>query len=138
MSSKSLQNEVTCSLCVKCFIDLVMLGCGHRFCMLCLCLYLEEGQQPPPCPVCRETLHQLNQKTITNLRKLVLLVRQKGPCDLPNPAEEICEIHRYTKNFFCKVTKDAHCSLCCMSEQQGAPRHGYLQWTTEEYQVSKG
>ena len=63
---------------------------------------------------------------------------QTGPCDLPNPAEEICEIHRYTKNFLCKVTKDVWRLLCCVSEQQGAPRHGSLQWTAEEYQVSNG
>lgn len=138
MSSKSLWNEVTCSMCVKCFIDLVTLGCGHRFCMLCLCLYLEEGQRPPCYPMCRETPHQLNLKANTNLRKLVLLARQKGPCDLPHPEEEICEIYRYSKNFFCRVTKDVHCSLCCMSEQQGTPRHGSLQCTAEEYQVSKG
>ena len=76
MSSKSLWNEVTCFLCVKCFIDPVTLGCGHSFCMPCLCLYWEEGQRPPPCPVGRETPHQLNLKTNTNLRKLVLLARQ--------------------------------------------------------------
>ena len=136
MSSKSLWNEVTCSLCVKYFIDPVTLGCGHSFCMPCLCLYWEEGQRPPRCPVCRETNHQLNLKTNTDLRKLVLLARQKGLYDLPNPAEEICEIHRYTKNFFCKVTKDVRCLLCCMSEQQGAPKHGSIQWTAEEYRVS--
>ncbi|XP_027815860.1 tripartite motif-containing protein 43-like [Ovis aries] len=133
MSSKSFLNEVTCSLCVKYFIDPVTLGCGHSFCMPCLCLYWEEGQWPPRCPVCRETNHQLNLKTNTDLRKLVLLARQKGLYDLPNPAEEICEIHRYTKNFFCKVTKDVRCLLCCMSEQQGAPKHGSIQWTAEEY-----
>ncbi|KAI4561554.1 hypothetical protein MJG53_016608 [Ovis ammon polii x Ovis aries] len=133
MSSKSFRNEVTCSLCVKYFIDPVTLGCGHSFCMPCLCLYWEEGQWPPHCPVCRETNHQLNLKTNTDLRKLVLLARQKGLYDLPNPAEEICEIHRYTKNFFCKVTKDVRCLLCCMSEQQGAPKHGSIQWTAEEY-----
>ncbi|KAI4552988.1 hypothetical protein MJT46_016282 [Ovis ammon polii x Ovis aries] len=137
MSSKSFRNEVTCSLCVKYFIDPVTLGCGHSFCMPCLCLYWEEGQRPPRCPVCRETNHQLNLKTNTDLRKLVLLARQKGLYDLPNPAEEICEIHRYTKNFFCKVTKDVRCLLCCMSEQQGAPKHGSIQWTAEEYRDLK-
>ncbi|XP_045021832.1 tripartite motif-containing protein 43-like [Bubalus bubalis] len=133
MSSKSFQNEVTCSLCVKYFIDPVTLGSGHSFCMPCLCLYWEEGERPPHCPVCKETSHQLNLKTNTDLRKLVFLARQKGLYDLPNRAGEICEIHRYTKKFFCKVTKDVRCLLCCMSEQQGTPRHGSLQWTAEEY-----
>ncbi|KAB0376830.1 hypothetical protein FD755_011274 [Muntiacus reevesi] len=120
MSSKSLWNEVTCSLCVKYFIDPVTLGFGLSFCMPCLSL-LEEGQWPPRCPVGRETPHQLNLKTNTNLRKPVLLARQDP-------------IHRYTKNFLCKVTKDVYCLFCCMSEQQGAPRHGSLQWMAEEDQ----
>ena len=32
-----------------------------------------------------------------------------------------------------KSTKDVHCLLCCMSEQQGTPRDGSLQGTAEEY-----
>ena len=136
MSFKSLRNEVTCSLCVKYFIDLVTLGCGHSFCMPCLCLYWEEGQWPPRCPVCRETLHQLSLKTNIILKTRVFLARRTGPYGVPRSAEKMCELHGKTKNLFCEVTKEVLCLVCCMSVEHGAHMHCSVEWTAEEYRVS--
>ncbi|MXQ99295.1 hypothetical protein E5288_WYG012455 [Bos mutus] len=137
MSFKSLRNEVTCSLCVKYFIDLVTLGCGHSFCMPCLCLYWEEGQWPPRCPVCRETPHQLSLKANIILKTRVFLARRTGPYGVPRPAEKMCELHGKTKNLFCEVTKEVLCLVCCMSVEHGAHMHCSVEWTAEEYRDLK-
>ncbi|XDB65655.1 hypothetical protein ABFV05_019271 [Capra hircus] len=136
MGSKSLWNEVTCSLCVKYFIDPVTLGCGHSFCMPCLCLYWEEGQRPPCCPVCKGTPHQLSLKTNIILKTRVFLARRTGPYDAPRSAEKICELHGKTKNLFCKVTKEVLCLVCHMSAEHGAHMHCSVEWTAEEYRQS--
>ena len=138
MSSKSFWNEVTCSLCVKYFIDPVTLGCGHSFCMPCLCLYWEEGQRPPHCPVCKGTSHQLSLKTNIILKTRVFLARRTGPYDAPRSAEKMCELHGKTKNLFCKVTKEVLCLVCHMSAEHGAHTHCSVEWTAEEYRVIKG
>uniref|UniRef100_A0A3Q1MWE5 Tripartite motif containing 77 n=1 Tax=Bos taurus TaxID=9913 RepID=A0A3Q1MWE5_BOVIN len=133
LQARILRNEVTCSLCVKYFIDLVTLGCGHSFCMPCLCLYWEEGQWPPRCPVCRETPHQLSLKTNIILKTRVFLARRTGPYDVPRSAEKMCELHGKTKNLFCEITKEVLCLVCCMSVEHGAHTHCSVEWTAEEY-----
>uniref|UniRef100_A0A8C9B399 Tripartite motif-containing protein 77-like n=2 Tax=Odontoceti TaxID=9722 RepID=A0A8C9B399_PHOSS len=133
MGSVIFWNEFTCFLCAKYFIDPVTLICQHSFCMPCLCLCWEETQRPPCCPVCREPSHHMNLKTNIVLKTRVFLARRTGPYDLSSYAEEICEIHMKTKNFFCEVTKDVLCLPCCKSEEHGAHRHCSIEWMAEEY-----
>ncbi|XP_042763053.1 uncharacterized protein LOC122201179 [Panthera leo] len=133
MDSNIFQNEFTCSICVKYFIDPVTIGCGHSFCMPCLCIFWEEAYHPPSCPVCRETSHQTNFKTNIVLKTRVFLARRARPYHLPSSAEQMCEIHMKTKNFFCEVMKDLLCLLCCKSKEHEAHRHCSTDWTAEEY-----
>uniref|UniRef100_A0A8D1Q6S4 Tripartite motif-containing protein 43-like n=1 Tax=Sus scrofa TaxID=9823 RepID=A0A8D1Q6S4_PIG len=134
MGSKSFQNEFTCSLCDKYFIDPVTLGCGHSFCMPCLCLsWEEEAQHPPRCPVCKEKSHQMNLKTNIVLMTRVFLARRTGPYDLPSPEEQTCETHMKPKNFYCEVTKDVLCLPCSKTKEHVAHLHCSIEWTAEEY-----
>uniref|UniRef100_A0A8D1QV77 Tripartite motif containing 77 n=1 Tax=Sus scrofa TaxID=9823 RepID=A0A8D1QV77_PIG len=134
MGSKSFQNEFTCSLCDKYFIDPVTLGCGHSFCMPCLCLsWEEEAQHPPRCPVCKEKSHQMNLKTNIVLMTQVFLARLTGPDDLPSPEEQTCETHMKPKNFYCEVTKDVLCLPCSKTKEHVAHLHCSIEWTAEEY-----
>uniref|UniRef100_A0A8C0CL06 Tripartite motif-containing protein 77-like n=1 Tax=Balaenoptera musculus TaxID=9771 RepID=A0A8C0CL06_BALMU len=128
MGSISFWNEFTCLLCAKYFIDPVTLICQHSFCMPCLYLCWEEAKHPPRCPVCREPSHHVNLKTNIVLKTRVFLARRRGPYDLLSCAEEICEIHMKTKNFFCEVTKNVLCLPCCKSEEHGAHRHCSIEW----------
>uniref|UniRef100_A0A8D1GCY0 Tripartite motif-containing protein 43-like n=1 Tax=Sus scrofa TaxID=9823 RepID=A0A8D1GCY0_PIG len=128
------QNEFTCSLCDKYFIDPVTLGCGHSFCMPCLCLsWEEEAQHPPRCPVCKEKSHQMNLKTNIVLMTRVFLARRTGPYDLPSPEEQTCETHMKPKNFYCEVTKDVLCLPCSKTKEHVAHLHCSIEWTAEEY-----
>ncbi|XP_057605418.1 tripartite motif-containing protein 43-like [Hippopotamus amphibius kiboko] len=133
MGSNSFQNGFGCSLCVKYFIDPVTLGCGHSFCMPCLCLCREKAHPPPRCPVCRETPNQMNLKTNIVLKTQVFVARRTEPNYLPSSEEQMCEIHMETKNFFCEVTKDVLCLHCCKSEEHVAHRHWFIDWMAEEH-----
>ncbi|XP_062950929.1 tripartite motif-containing protein 77-like [Cynocephalus volans] len=67
------------------------------------------------------------------LLKFTASTRRARPYQLPSSAEEICGIHRKTKNFFCEVFKDVLCSLCCKSKEHVGHRHCCIDWTAEEY-----
>ncbi|XP_014640514.1 PREDICTED: tripartite motif-containing protein 43-like [Ceratotherium simum simum] len=133
MASNIFQNELTCSVCMNYFIDPVTIGCGHSFCMPCLCVCWEQAPRPPRCPVCRETSHQTTFKTNIVLKTRVFLARRARPYQFPRTAEQMCEIHLKTKNFFCEVIKDALCLLCCKAEEHVAHRHCSVDWIAEEY-----
>lgn len=136
MDSNVFQNQFTCSMCMNYFIDPVTIGCGHSFCMPCLCICWEGAQHPPRCPVCREISHQTNFKTNIILRTQVFLARRARPYQFLSSAEQMCEIHLKTKNFFCEVIKDFLCLLCCKSKEHVAHRHCSIDWIAEEYRVS--
>nr|XP_023502022.1 tripartite motif-containing protein 43-like [Equus caballus] len=133
MDSNVFQNQFTCSMCMNYFIDPVTIGCGHSFCMPCLCICWEGAQHPPRCPVCREISHQTNFKTNIILRTQVFLARRARPYQFLSSAEQMCEIHLKTKNFFCEVIKDFLCLLCCKSKEHVAHRHCSIDWIAEEY-----
>uniref|UniRef100_A0A8C4PNH8 Tripartite motif-containing protein 43-like n=1 Tax=Equus asinus asinus TaxID=83772 RepID=A0A8C4PNH8_EQUAS len=122
MDSNVFQNQFTCSMCMNYFIDPVTIGCGHSFCLPCLCICWEGAQHPPRCPVCREISHQTNFKTNIILRTQVFLARRARPYQFLSSAEQMCEIHLKTKNFFC--------------EEHVAHRHCSIDWIAEEYRVS--
>uniref|UniRef100_A0A8C4M3L5 Uncharacterized protein n=1 Tax=Equus asinus asinus TaxID=83772 RepID=A0A8C4M3L5_EQUAS len=121
MDSNVFQNQFTCSMCMNYFIDPVTIGCGHSFCLPCLCICWEGAQHPPRCPVCREISHQTNFKTNIILRTQVFLARRARPYQFLSSAEQMCEIHLKTKNFFC--------------EEHVAHRHCSIDWIAEEYRV---
>uniref|UniRef100_A0A8C0N5R2 Tripartite motif containing 77 n=1 Tax=Canis lupus familiaris TaxID=9615 RepID=A0A8C0N5R2_CANLF len=133
MDSNINQDELFCSICVNYFIDPVTIGCGHSFCRPCLCIFWEEAPYPPYCPVCRETSHQMKFKTNIVLKTRLFLARRARPYRLPSSAEQMCEIHMKTKNFFCEVIKDLLCLLCCKSKEHVAHKHCSIGWTAEGY-----
>ena len=137
MDSNIDQDELFCSICENYFIDPVTIGCGHSFCRPCLCIFWEEAPYPPYCPVCRETSHQMFKTNIV-LKTQVFLSRWARPYCLPSSAEQMCEIHMKTKNFFCEVTKDLLCLHCCTSKEHVVHNHCSIGWTAEGYRVSNG
>uniref|UniRef100_A0A8C0KWE9 Tripartite motif-containing protein 77-like n=1 Tax=Canis lupus dingo TaxID=286419 RepID=A0A8C0KWE9_CANLU len=132
MDSNIDQDELFCSICENYFIDPVTIGCGHSFCRPCLCIFWEEAPYPPYCPVCRETSHQMFKTNIV-LKTQVFLARWARPYCLPSSAEQMCEIHMKTKNFFCEVTKDLLCLHCCTSKEHVVHNHCSIGWTAEGY-----
>ncbi|XP_054245360.1 E3 ubiquitin/ISG15 ligase TRIM25-like [Indicator indicator] len=50
----SLENELSCPVCLDLYKDPVMLSCGHNFCKQCIQKVLDSQQQfPASCPMCK-------------------------------------------------------------------------------------
>jgi hypothetical protein len=49
-----------CAVCSETFRDPVTTTCGHTFCKLCLCQWIQRGRATPPakCPTCRQEINQ--------------------------------------------------------------------------------
>lgn len=136
IESNIFQDEFICFICKNYFIDPVTTGCGHSFCMPCLCIFWEEALRPPHCPVCWTTSPQTNLKTNIVLRTRTFLARRARPHGLPGFAEKICLVHMRRKGCFCEVIKDLVCVLCSKSKEHAAHRHCSVDWLAEEYRVS--
>ncbi|OWK17526.1 hypothetical protein Celaphus_00013610, partial [Cervus elaphus hippelaphus] len=64
------QSELTCSICMNCFLDPVTIDCGHSFCRPCLSLCWEEGQTPRSCPESLNLMGILQDKLVKRMRSL--------------------------------------------------------------------
>lgn len=133
MDSNIIQNEFTCFICKTYCIDPVTIGCGHSFCLPCFCISWEEVPHPPRCPACREISPQVNFKTNIVLKPWAVLARWARHYPLPSWAEQICEVHVQTKNFFCELIQDLLCVLCRKSKEHMGHRHCSTDWVAEEY-----
>ncbi|CAM4619071.1 unnamed protein product [Lepidochelys olivacea] len=79
----SLQDEVTCSICLEYFTDPVTIECGQNFCRACLSQCWGELEPNFSCPQCRESALQRDLRPhgqLGNLAELVKCLRlQAGP-----------------------------------------------------------
>ena len=71
---EAFQQELTCSICMNCFLDPVTIDCGHSFCRPCLSLCWEEDQTPRSCPECRGIAERPDFKTNIALKRLASLL----------------------------------------------------------------
>uniref|UniRef100_A0A8C3I6T4 Uncharacterized protein n=1 Tax=Chrysemys picta bellii TaxID=8478 RepID=A0A8C3I6T4_CHRPI len=53
--AKSLQDELSCPICLEYFTDPVSIECGHNFCRACISQCWEKLEPNFSCPQCRET-----------------------------------------------------------------------------------
>ncbi|XP_006871286.1 PREDICTED: tripartite motif-containing protein 49-like [Chrysochloris asiatica] len=127
------KNKFTCPICKDLILDPVIIGCGHSFCRPCLYLLWEDAENPPCCPVCRESSYKINFKTSIALKKQAFVARVKGLTHLPSSEQQMCMIHMKTKDFFCEVVKDTVCRTCSKSEGHKSHRHSSIPWIAEEY-----
>uniref|UniRef100_A0A8C3HCR6 RING-type domain-containing protein n=1 Tax=Chrysemys picta bellii TaxID=8478 RepID=A0A8C3HCR6_CHRPI len=65
--AKTLQDELTCSICLDYFKDPVSLDCDHNFCRACI---TQSFDTDISCPQCREIFPQRNLKLNRQLRNI--------------------------------------------------------------------
>uniref|UniRef100_A0A452GZ42 Tripartite motif containing 10 n=1 Tax=Gopherus agassizii TaxID=38772 RepID=A0A452GZ42_9SAUR len=99
--AKTLQDEVTCPICLEYFKDPVSLDCDHSFCRACITQCGEGFDTDISCPQCREIFPQ------RNLRELRLQ---------PEP-ESLCEKHKEPLKLFCKEDEILICLVCDRSKE---------------------
>uniref|UniRef100_A0A674JEN4 RING-type domain-containing protein n=1 Tax=Terrapene triunguis TaxID=2587831 RepID=A0A674JEN4_9SAUR len=67
--AKTLQDELTCPICLDYFKDPVSLDCDHNFCRACITQCW--GGIPVSCPQCRETVQERNLRLNRQLANMV-------------------------------------------------------------------
>ncbi|XP_055270879.1 tripartite motif-containing protein 64C-like [Moschus berezovskii] len=126
------QSELTCSICMNCFLDPVTIDCGHSFCRPCLSLCWEEGQTPRSCPECRGISECLDFKTNIVLKRLSSLARQARATHDHSSEEQICVTHQEAKGLFCEADQTLLCGSCSEHPEHAAHSHSPIHRAAEE------
>ncbi|ELW47075.1 tripartite motif-containing protein 43 [Tupaia chinensis] len=131
--TQAFQKELTCLICQNFLSDPVAIGCGHSFCRSCLCIFWEEAQTVPCCPLCREPTRQKEFKTDIRMKNLVSIARKASLWQFLSSEEHLCGTHHETKKVFCEEDKSLLCLLCSKSHEHKAHRHRPIDKAAEEY-----
>ncbi|CAI9166652.1 unnamed protein product [Rangifer tarandus platyrhynchus] len=126
------QSELTCSICMNCFLDPVTIDCGHSFCRPCLSLCWEEGQTPRSCPECRGISERPHFKTNIVLKRLASLARQARADHDHRSEEQICETHQEARGLFCEADQTLLCGPCSERPEHTAHSHSPIHRAAEE------
>ncbi|XP_054581158.1 E3 ubiquitin-protein ligase TRIM22-like [Eptesicus fuscus] len=120
-SQESINDEVTCRICLQLLTEPLSLDCGHSFCHTCITANNESvshlrGQHC--CPVCKSTYEPWN---LLPNQQLGNIVKEVGEINMWQPQQQrsdLCEHHGENRHLFCKENGKAICSLC-VQEHQG-------------------
>uniref|UniRef100_A0A8C0H8B2 Zinc finger protein RFP-like n=1 Tax=Chelonoidis abingdonii TaxID=106734 RepID=A0A8C0H8B2_CHEAB len=107
---ESLQEEVTCPVCLEYFTEPVSLECGHHFCQACISQCWEGSDTAASCPQCRETVQQRNLRPNRKLANIAL-------------------------KLFCEEDQTPICVICRESRAHRAHRVVPIQEAAQEYKV---
>ncbi|XP_075769283.1 zinc finger protein RFP-like isoform X1 [Pelodiscus sinensis] len=110
---ESLQEEVTCSLCLDYFKDPVITACGHNFCRACL-IRCWEGPGPAiPCPQCRAAVQQRHTWPNRQLANMVSIVQQLSLQAIQGAkGGRVCRAHQEPLKLFCEEDQAPICMVC--------------------------
>uniref|UniRef100_A0A8C3HCR5 Zinc finger protein RFP-like n=1 Tax=Chrysemys picta bellii TaxID=8478 RepID=A0A8C3HCR5_CHRPI len=110
---ESLQEEVTCPVCLEYFTDPVSLECGHNFCRACISQCWEGSDTAASCPQCRETVQQRNLRpnrqlaNVLEIAKRMSLQAAKGA-----GGDGVCGEHQEALKLFCEEDQTPICVIC--------------------------
>ncbi|XP_053234629.1 E3 ubiquitin-protein ligase TRIM39-like [Podarcis raffonei] len=112
---QSLLHELTCSFCLKEFMDPVMLiGCGHNFCKACITKHWKGSLKNVCCPQCKRCFLKAELQQNGPLKKMVEASRQITWGSLKEPAvsESTCPSHKKPLTLFCQKDSILICAKC--------------------------
>ncbi|XP_065271862.1 zinc finger protein RFP-like [Emys orbicularis] len=116
--AKTLQDEVTCPICLEYFKDPVSLDCDHSFCRACITQCWGGFDTDVSCPQCRVTFPQRNLRLNRQLRNIVEAARELRLQSGKEPEQErLCEKHKEPLKLFCKEDEIPICLVCDRSKQ---------------------
>uniref|UniRef100_A0A8C4YAE8 Zinc finger protein RFP-like n=1 Tax=Gopherus evgoodei TaxID=1825980 RepID=A0A8C4YAE8_9SAUR len=117
-TAKTLQDELTCPICLEYFKDPVSLDCDHNFCQACITQFWEGLATDVSCPQCRATFPQRNLRLNRQLRNVVEAVRELRLSSGREPETEgLCEKHKEPLKLFCKEDEIPICLVCDRSKE---------------------
>ena len=132
---EAFQRELTCSICMNCFLDPVTIDCGHSFCRPCLSLCWEEDWIPKSCPECRGISAKTQFTTNIVLKRLASLARQARADHDHSSEEQICVTHQEAKGLFCEADQTLLCGPCSERPEHAAHSHSPIPRAAEETRV---
>ncbi|XP_004412256.1 PREDICTED: tripartite motif-containing protein 26 [Odobenus rosmarus divergens] len=122
---RSLEEEVTCSICLDYLRDPVTIDCGHVFCRNCTTDVRPVSGGRPVCPLCKKPFKKENIRPVWQLASLVENIerlkvdkgRQPGDVAREQPDTRLCERHREKLHYYCEDDGKLLCVMCRESRE---------------------
>lgn len=122
---RSLEEEVTCSICLDYLRDPVTIDCGHVFCRSCTSDIRPISGNRPVCPLCKKPFKKEKIRPVWQLASLVENIermkvdsgRQPGePAREPQDVR-LCERHHEKLHYYCEDDGKLLCVICRESRE---------------------
>ncbi|KAM5324971.1 tripartite motif-containing protein 26 isoform 2-T4 [Glossophaga mutica] len=122
---RSLEEEVTCSICLDYLRDPVTIDCGHVFCRSCTTDIHPISRGQPVCPLCKKPFKKENIRPVWQLASLVENIerlkvdkgRRQGDATQEQQDVKLCERHWEKLHYFCEDDGQLLCVLCRESRE---------------------
>ncbi|XP_074120968.1 tripartite motif-containing protein 26 [Sminthopsis crassicaudata] len=122
---RTLEEEVTCSICLDYLRDPVTIDCGHVFCRGCVIDIRAPPGGRPACPLCKKTFKKDNIRPVWQLASLVQNIErlnvEKGreaKEKRPEPMAMMqCERHKEKLHYYCEDDGRFLCVMCRESRE---------------------
>ncbi|XP_006195467.2 tripartite motif-containing protein 26 [Camelus ferus] len=122
---RSLEEEVTCSICLDYLRDPVTIDCGHVFCRSCTTDVRPVSGGRPVCPLCKKPFKKENIRPVWQLASLVENIerlkvdkgRQPGEAAREQPDPHLCARHQEKLHYYCEDDGQLLCVLCRESRE---------------------
>ncbi|XP_077017302.1 tripartite motif-containing protein 26 [Tamandua tetradactyla] len=122
---RSLEEEVTCSICLDYLRDPVTIDCGHVFCRSCTADVRPVTGGRPVCPLCKKPFKKENIRPVWQLASLVENIerlkvdkgRQPGEVAREQQDTKLCERHREKLHYYCEDDGKLLCVMCRESRE---------------------
>lgn len=122
---RSLEEEVTCSICLDYLRDPVTIDCGHVFCRSCTTDICPISGGRPVCPLCKKPFKKENIRPVWQLASLVENIERlkvdkgKRPGNATQEQQDVklCERHWEKLHYFCEDDGQLLCVLCRESRE---------------------
>jgi Zinc finger, C3HC4 type (RING finger)/B-box zinc finger len=115
MATDTIEEELTCCICLELFSDPVILPCSHNLCHQCAVGLSQKGTlghlEYIICPHCR---HQAQLTSLADNRTLANIVAiYKRNSEKSQTGKQHCFVHRSrVQSFYCLTCKSAICNEC--------------------------
>ncbi|XP_038227460.1 zinc finger protein RFP-like [Dermochelys coriacea] len=131
---ESLQEEVTCPICLEYLTEPVTLECGDNFCRACVTQCWQGSDTDFSCPQCRETVQQRNLKLNRQLANVLEIVKQLNLHKAKGAGGDgVCGEHQEPLKLFCEEEKNPICVLCDRSQAHRAHTVVLIEEAAQEY-----
>lgn len=142
---RSLEEEVTCSICLDYLRDPVTIDCGHVFCRSCTTDVRPASGGRPVCPLCKKPFKKENIRPVWQLASLVENIerlkvdkdRQPGDAAREPPDARLCERHREKLHYFCEDDGKLLCVLCRESREHRPHTAVLVEKAAQPHRVSR-